>query len=358
MKDKASPLFSQYIIDGVQMDETPFSALYDCLDGNGTVDTPDGPFEDIIDEYLDKKPASFHYNADDFESYVDKILRTSYSRKSVDLDYPVFWTRAAINALLLDNLFKDGHFTLQDSLLMARWDWNNDPAGNMAAFYDSTITAGHYLFDLGVRLDRYFVESNRSECRFEIENRGKISSKRKCPDIMIPNPDDWLMYIPFDNGRMNLGGSALSKISGHSCELEPDIQDPDYFIDCFELVRELVEDGVIVAGIPVGRGGLAVAAEKFRGRKGMSLEIGGIMSAKGGEDAVKVLFSETPGVLIQIHNIDYDYLDSQFLLQETAYYPVGHPDPDGHRINLGCKCDNGVAGILESLLKQASEGED
>ena len=104
MKDKASPLFSQYIIDGVQMDETPFSALYDCLDGNGTVDTPDGPFEDIIDEYLDKKPASFHYNADDFESYVDKILRTSYSRKSVDLDYPVFWTRAAINALLLDNL--------------------------------------------------------------------------------------------------------------------------------------------------------------------------------------------------------------------------------------------------------------
>lgn len=358
MKDKASPLFSQYILDGVQMEETPFSALYDCLDGNGTVDVPEGPFPDIVDEYLDKKPSAASYDPAKAELYVEEILRTPWNRKAVDPDYPVFWTKSAINAVLLDTLFREGHFTLQDILLIAKWDWNNGPAGNMAAFYDSTVTAGHYLFDLGVRLDRYFVESNHRECRFEIEVRSKVGSRRRCPDTMGPESSDWLLYIPFDNGRMNLGGSALSATAGHGSGVEPDLQDPDYFIDCYEIVREMVEDGIITAGIAVGRGGLATAAERFRGRRGFTLDIGGIMTARNETDPVRVLFSEVPGVLVQIRDSDYDYLDSQFLLQETAYFPVGHPDPQSRAVKVCADTKNGVSGILQSLLDQASEGED
>lgn len=358
MKDKASPLFSRYILDGIRMEETPFSALFDCLDGNGSVDVPAGPFADIVDEYMDKVPANFEYDRTKVDEYVERILHTSWNRKDVDMDYPVSWTRAAINAVLLDILFREGHFGLQDILLIAEWDWNNAPAGNMAAFYDSTVTAGRYLNDLGVRLDRYFIESNRHECRFGLEVRNQIGRRRKCPDTMGTDSSDWLVYIPFDNGRMNLGGSALSKIIGHGSGAETDQQDPDYFIDCYEIVRELVEDGIITAGIPVGRGGLATAAEKFRGRSGFCMDIGGIMSAKGESDTTKVLFSETPGVLVQIKDSDYDYLDSQFVLQETAYFPVGHPDAAMRRITVGTSQKNTVSGILGSLLNQASEGED
>ena len=358
MKDKVSPLFSQYILDGEKMEETPFSALYDCLDGNGTVEVPDGPYKDIVDEYFDRKPVSFNYDAGQMDAYVEKILHTPYNRKIVDTDYPVSWTKAAINSILLENIFKEGHFSLQDILLMAQWDWNNAPAGNMAAFYDSTVTAGRYLFDLGIKLDRYFVESNRRECRFELQVRNKISGRRRCPDIMGSDCSDWLVYIPFDNGKMNLGGSALSSLIGHGSGVEPELADPDYFIDCYEIVRELVEDGVITAGRVVGRGGLIAAAEKFRGRKGFRMDIGGLMSAKKESDIIRVLFSELPGVLVQIKDSDYDYVDSQFLLQETAYFPLGHPDALLQGVEVCTRASGGVSGILESLLSQASEGED
>lgn len=357
MKDKVSPLFSQYILDGEKMEETPFSALYDCLDGNGTIDLPQGPFKNIVDEYFDKKPLSFDYDSTQIEAYMEKILRTPFNRKTVDTDYTVFWTKSAINSLLLDCIFREGHFSLQDMLLMAQWDWNYSPAGNMAAFYDSTVTAGHYLSDLGIKLDRYFIERNRRECRFELQLRNKISGRRKCPDTMGSDSSDWLIYIPFDNGRMNLGGSALSCIIGHGSGIEPELSDPDYFIDCYELVRELVEDGVITAGRVAGRGGLITAAEKFRGRNGFRMDIGGVMSAKGETDSIRVLFAELPGVLVQIKDSDYDYVDSQFLLQETAYFPLGHPDASMRGIEIRAS-RAGVSGILESLLNQASEGED
>ena len=75
-------------------------------------------------------------------------------------------------------------------------------------------------------------------------------------------------------------------------------------------------------------------------------------------DATRILFGEIPGVLIQISDNDYDYFDSQMILQDIAYYPLGHPSTsfDGARFSDGNR--NTVAEILASLLSQASEGED
>ena len=359
MKEKASALFSTYIIDGVQMEQTPFSALYDCLDGVGTVDMPQGPFENIVDEYMDKAPVTFSYDMDLWEDYVARILRTSFSKTKVDLSYPVIWTKNAINSVLLDTLFREGHFTLQDLLLMAKWDWNNAPAGNLAAFYDSTVSAGRYLFDLGVRLDRYFVEENRRGCFLDFSLRNRIPSRRICGDSMNPDPSDWLVYIPFENCRLHLGGSALSNVIARGCGAEMDFLDPDYFVDCYEVVREFMEDGIIVSGIPSGRGGLITAAEKFRARRGFDMDISGIMTARREVDPVKVLFAEMPGVLVQIRDADYDYVDSQLLLQEVAYFPLGHPDPQMQEIKVSTLGKDSISAILESLMrKQSSEGED
>lgn len=358
MKDKTSPLFSTYILDGVRMDETPFSALYDCLDGNGSVKAPEKEFTPIIDEYMDKMPTSFEYDESKIDEYITKIIQSPYHRKRIDLSHPVAWTRSAINSLLLETIFKNGHFALRDLLLMCQWDWVNAPAGNMAAFYDSTVTAGRYLSDIGVKLDRYFVETNRWNCIFEIVVRSRISSRRCCSEKMQPCASDWVVYIPFDNARLHLGGSALSQIVGEGSGREMDGGDPEYFVDAYEVVRELIEDGVITAGVAVGRGGLAVAAEKFRGHYGLNLDIGGIMQATGEKSPIKVLFAEQPGVLVQFKDIDYDYVDSQLMLQDLAYYPVGHPDVQGHELKVSKTTKNNVSSILSMLLGQASEGED
>ena len=52
------------------------------------------------------------------------------------------------------------------------------------------------------------------------------------------------------------------------------------------------------------------------------------------------------------------YLDSQLLLQDVAYYPVGHPSTEASGLRLCGNAKTAVAGILASLLEQASEGED
>jgi hypothetical protein len=76
------------------------------------------------------------------------------------------------------------------------------------------------------------------------------------------------------------------------------------------------------------------------------------------EDTTRILFSEVPGVLIQVSGTNMDYLDSQLLLQDVAYYPLGSPEPGSAGVSIRQGEEITVAGILASLINQASEGED
>ena len=138
----------------------------------------------------------------------------------------------------------------------------------------------------------------------------------------------------------------------------PNIKDPDYFIDCYEVVRELIEDGVVMAGMSVGDGGLATAANIMAQDCGLDLEVGGLMASYQEQDRIKVLFGEIPGVLLQVSDYEYDYLDSQLTLQDVAYYPVGRPSDQHADVVITQSSKGGVADILASLLAQATEGED
>ena len=82
------------------------------------------------------------------------------------------------------------------------------------------------------------------------------------------------------------------------------------------------------------------------------------MSSYGESSRAKVLFGEVPGVLVQVSDTNYDYFDSQLLLQDVAYYPVGRPSSSCGQVTLGHTARPGVADILAALLGQASEGED
>ena len=88
------------------------------------------------------------------------------------------------------------------------------------------------------------------------------------------------------------------------------------------------------------------------------MDITGIMSSYGESNPVNILFSEVPGVLLQISDNDFDYLDSQLILQDVAYYPIGHPSNAFKGLIFAEKARKGVADILSSLLSQATEGED
>ena len=384
MTEKESALYSQYIIDGIRCDATPAELLDECMIEAASGD-PESQFGDILDESTDPPVTSFRYDSSNENAYLEACLKESGKERAFRLLYPHAFTRQRIAKALIDRLWNEGHFRLGDLGLWARWSWNTRPLGNMAAFYQSVESASGYIFDLGVKLNGYIFEESdqESHCDFyawlpekeDIENEDShedihvkgspfqslnpwISESLKCSGKIRPDASDWLIYIPFDTCSFRIGGSLLAQTQGHNGGIGPHIQDPDYFIDCYEVVRELVEDGIIIAGATVCDGGLATAAASMCGECGACADISGLMSSYQENDSTKLLFSETPGVLIQIRDYDYDYLDSQLLLQDIAYYPIGHPDPSANEISFKESRRTGVAGILASLLGQTSEGED
>ena len=391
MKEKESALYSQYIIDGIRCDATPAELLEECLEFPEGIDEDSTEFDDIIDESTEPPLSEFAFDTSKTSEYIRQISEKITPDRPFSLLYPEHFSRMQIAQALLNRLWSEGHFRLYNLRLWAQWDWNTRPIGNMASFYRSTQASANYIFDLGVKLSDYlFIESDeRCSAKFfawlpegnldqdnEIEGQAMteqdtalfkspfesrhpwIGNKRKYPATAIADPNSWIIYIPFDTCPFRLGGSLLAQTNGLNGGHEPHIGDPDYFIDCYEVIRELTEDGIIKAGCTVGEGGLAVAADKMCSEIGLEMDITGIMSSYSENNATNVLFGEIPGVLIQISDNDFDYVDSQLILQDVAYYPIGRPSVSFKGLKFSEKSRKGVADILACLLGQASEGED
>lgn len=391
MKENESALYSRYVIDGIVGEASPAELLNECMEYPFEDEFITGHFSDIVDETIEPPLSASAYDCSQAEELMQKTAEAAGTERSFRMLYPDHFTRLQIAQALISRIWSKGHFRLGNLRLWAQWDWNTRPIGNMAAFYSSISEASDYIYSLGVSLTDYiFIESDEaSRARFyawlpeEISEDDDlhegireeaqhtalfkvpyesshpwISEERQCPRSLICDKNTQLIYIPFDTCQFKLGGSLLDEISGRAGGAAPNIKDPDYFIDCYEVVRELVEDGVVMAGMSVGDGGLAAAAKIMAQDCGLDLEIGGLMASYQEEDRIKVLFGEIPGVLLQVSDYEHDYLDSQLTLQDVAYYPVGKPSDKHKDVKIMQSSKGGVAGILASLLAQASEGED
>lgn len=391
MKEKASALYSEYIIDGIPRRFTPADILDGCLDHETEQPREYEEHEPIVDESVDPCPSAGEFKSQDAQEYLSGVSALLGTTRNCPAPYAEEFTRSRIAKALLDTIWMKGHFRLSDLLLSAKWRWNTRPLGNMAAFYGSVEAAADYLDSLGISLDSYsFTESERvSQISFkvaatdraedpdaeigpeeeEIDLPGNapfgsphpvIGRRRAIPDKLVPDPESWIIFVPFDSCEFRLGNSILCEVYGQNGDGSPEIGDGDYFIDCFEIIREFVEDKVVLSGRTVSDGGLLPAMKAMCGEDiGAKIDISGIMNAYDEDKSIRVLFSEVPGVLIQIKDIDYDYADAEFLLQDIAYYPIGHPTAGSSGIKVKSGRGGGISDILQSLLSsQASEGED
>ena len=376
MTEKESALYSHYIIDGVRMDMTPADLLEECMEYEDS-EFQSG-FNDIIDESTEPPLCSFEYEDEKEHEYLQQTLASSVEEREFRMLYPEHFTKLQIAKALLSRLWSQGHFKLGNLKLWAQWEWNTRPLGNMSAFYRSAEAASQYIYGLGVNLEDYlFIEGDEgSNVKFfswleeEFEDNGLfksspyesshpwINEERKCPSTVIDEPDSWLIYIPFDTCGFRLGDSLLTQVNGHNGGKAPDINDPDYFIDCYEVVRELVEDEVVMAGVNVADGGLITAAQRMCGDLGIDMDINGIISSYQNDSRSSILFGEVPGIIMQISGENYDYVDSQLLLQDIAYYTIGQVSSTHKGLKITNSSKSDLADILASLIRQTSEGED
>lgn len=385
MKEKTSALHSKYIIDGVSRRLTPAEMLDDCLaSAEVKPNTESGEFEPVVDESTDPSPSMKKFQNQNVQGYLATVVSLLDEPRPFPAAYADPYTRGRIAKALLDAVWLNGHFKLGDLTLAAKWKWNGKPLGNMAAFYSSAEATADYINNLGICLSGYsFTESGRvCQTSFKVGACEKAESpdeddiflpedapfgsehpvlgrRRAVPDKLAADPDSWIIYVPFDTCDFRLGGSLLCDALGQNGDNFPEIGDADYFIDCYEVIREFIEDRIAVSAATVCDGGLLTALKLMcSGDVGADIDISGIMSAYGEDKKLRILFSEVLGAIIQIKDSDYDYVDAEFLLQDIAYYPIGHPVTGTGEVNVKAG-GSGIANILQSLLgSQASEGED
>lgn len=322
-------LRSKYIIDGVAQELTPAQMLEALGADLGPV--RDGT--ELVDESLDPAPAVHSTDDSAIPEYLDIELKPGFS-----LTFPEFSAKSRLIASLLEYLCSGGELPLCELTADVRFIWpSNGPIGACAAFYSSVRAVCEYMDALDMKVGEVTIEDGAPDVKFVIGGRCGL------PARALPEEDSWIVYIPFESSEYRLGGSAFASVAGISGGTAPSLDDPDYFMDCYEVVREMVMDKIVLAALPVGFGGLASALKSFGPAK---VDIADLRRANQEASASSILLSEVPGMLVQIKDSDFDYLDAELLLQDVLYYPLGHPSSE---MSISFSARSGIEAILNSL---------
>ena len=116
------------------------------------------------------------------------------------------------------------------------------------------------------------------------------------PQLALHRPGAELFLIDLSNGRNRLGGSCLLQTEQCLGGDTPDLDDPHKLIDCFNLLRYLREQDVILAYHDRSDGGLFVTLMEmaFASHCGISWTL------DANSELLSGLFSEEPGVVVQL----------------------------------------------------------
>lgn len=257
------------------------------------------------------------------------------AKRQINQEQQPSFCRSRAAGAIIDTLWHDDHFVLTDLTLDAAF-----PEG----WAEGESAVRDYAFELDVPLGT--VSGSKLARTPEVMACIKgieVTTAEIVPHKRTDDKESWIVYIPFDTSDFLLGGSEYENRLGIPCGAAPAIDDAPYFADCYEVVREMVEDGVVQAGITVLDGGLEKALKAFGEA---TIDLSGVLKAYPGTDAEHVLHAEIPGVLLQIDDADFDYLDAEFILQDIAYYPLGHP-----AAKQEFRLSNGIQDLLGALIK-------
>ena len=327
---------SRFIIDGVPEELTPAQML-------GRNRAPlDG--EPIVDETVDPAILSFEFDEGKISSYLRAVKKTT---RELQFPFAAQYARACLANVLTEAIWSHGHFTLPELSVDALWRWREMGIGSMSALYESVRAVSEYADILDIGFSRAECEDGDPQIVMKVPQ----AAGRAIPATLNPDPESWIVYVPFDTEEYRLGGSLLAQALGLKGGTCPQVDNPDYLMDCYEVIRELVEDRIAISGITVGAGGLMMALDKMACKGvGADLDLSDLTRAYPGSDVVRLLFGEVPGVIFQIRDDDFDYLDAEFILQDVMYFPLGHPTK-GKDIKIRWTSRPAIGSILESLVR-------
>ena len=167
-----------------------------------------------------------------------------------------------------------------------------------------------------------------------VTSGGEVSDVRKVVSPVVVNDKNSSLYhIDFSFDEQKLGGSAFAQSLGKVGDDVPTVKNPEYFADAFNAVQEMIKKGWIMAGHDISAGGLLTTLLEmcFANTKGgMHINLHDL----AGDDIVKMLMAENPGVVVQIHD-DHKAEFKEFMEDMgVGYAKIGYPTPKDRTITV------------------------
>ena len=159
---------------------------------------------------------------------------------------------------------------------------------------------------------------------------GEVSDiKKVVSPVLVNDPKSTIYHIDFSFDKMRLGGSAFAQTQNKIGDDVPTVQNPEYFRDAFMAIQTLIDKRLILAGHDISAGGLITTLLEMcfaNSEGGMEISLNKIKE----DDIIKILFSENPGVVIQVKDKHKDEVKK--ILEDAAigFAKLGKPTEERH----------------------------
>jgi phosphoribosylformylglycinamidine synthase len=157
--------------------------------------------------------------------------------------------------------------------------------------------------------------------------------KKVVSPVLVNDKNSSLYYIDFSFDEQRLGGSAFAQSLGKVGDDVPTVKNPEYFVDCFNAIQQLIDKGWIMAGHDISAGGLVTTLLEMcfaNTYGGLHINLYDLM----GTDIVKMLLAENPGVVIQVSDMHKHDL-RKFLEEEgIGFAKIGYPVMDKRTLTI------------------------
>lgn len=252
----------------------------------------------------------------------------------VGLANPAAGSRLAIAESLTNILWTPIHHDIKGVSLSANWMWPAKNPGENARLYEAVQGVSDFAIALGINIptgkDSLSMTQKYKDGKVVyspgtviISATGEAEQVKNVVRPVLRKCDkSSIIYVDFSKDQFRLGGSALAQVVNSIGLDVPDVLDADYFSKCFNAIQSLIRQKMIVAGHDISAGGLITALlEMTFATPDMSMKLD--LSAFDSVDLISLLFSEKPGVVLQVENSEA----VQQYLQKAGItsYLVGEP---------------------------------
>jgi phosphoribosylformylglycinamidine synthase len=215
--------------------------------------------------------------------------------------------------------------------LSANWMWPCRYAGEDARLYAAVTAASEFAIALGINIptgkdslsmtQKYKDGSEVfSPGTVIISAAAEVTDFRKTVEPVIHNkPNTRIIYIDLSADSFKTGGSSFAQSLNSLGNDTPSVKDPVYFVKVFETVQQMIAGGLILAGHDISAGGMIVTLLEMcfpTSLSGMNINLDEVPE----EDIVKILFSENPGIIIQVEDSSVERLLAD---NQVKYYVIG-----------------------------------